>query len=110
MQNDGVYISDLEALTDVSKAVFKTMAKNGIIEIREEQMDRNPFAFKKVEKDKPKKLTEEQKKCFYGIAEDIEKSRFSKNLICGITGSRKNRNLFTTYSKSNSKSEKLQLF
>ena len=88
MQNNGVYISDLEALTDVSKAVFKTMEKNRIIEIREEQIERNPFAFKKVEHDQPKELTKEQKNCFFGIAEDIEFNQFSKNLIYGITGSR----------------------
>ena len=89
LDNDGIYISDLEILTDVSKAVFKTMEKNGIIEIVEKQIERNPFVSKKVEKDEPRKLTEEQKYCFYGISEDIEFEKYSKNLIFGITGSGK---------------------
>lgn len=93
--NDGIYISDLEILTDVSKSVFKTMEKNGLIEIVEKPIERNPFATKKVERDKPRDLTDEQKECFYGIAEDIEFNQYSKNLIFGITGSRKNGNLFT---------------
>lgn len=90
LNNDGIYISDLEILTDVSKSVFKTMEKNGIIEITQKPIERNPFATKKVERDEPRKLTEEQKKCFDGIAEDIEKNQYSKNLIFGVTGSRKN--------------------
>jgi len=90
LNNDGIYISDLEILTDVSKSIFKTMEKNGIIEIVEKQIERNPFASKNVERDKPRNLTDEQKECFYGIAEDIEFDQYSKNLIFGITGSRKN--------------------
>lgn len=106
LNNDGIYVSDLELLTDVSKAVFKTMEKNGIIEIIEKTIERNPFAMKKVERDQPRNLTEEQKNCFYGIAEDIEYNQYSKNLIFGITGSRKNRNLFAINSKSIGKAEK----
>lgn len=90
LDQDGIYISDLEILTDVSKSILKTMEKNGILEIVEKPIQRNPFARKKVEKDTPKILTEEQKYCFNGIAEDIEEGQYSKNLIFGITGSRKN--------------------
>ncbi len=90
LDQDGIYISDLEILTDVSKSILKTMEKNGILEIVEKPIQRNPFARKKVEKDTPKTLTEEQKNCFNGIAEDIEEGQYSKNLIFGITGSRKN--------------------
>lgn len=93
LDNDGTYITDLEVLTDVSKAVFKTMEKNGIIEIVEKQIERNPFSHKDIERDQPKKLTDEQSYCFNGIFEDIEFNKYSKNLIYGITGSRKNRNI-----------------
>ena len=77
-------------------SILKTMEKNGILEIIEKPIQRNPFIRKKIEPDVPKPLTEEQKNCFYGIAEDIEENQYSKNLIFGITGSRKNRNLFAT--------------
>lgn len=87
--NDGVYISDLEVLTEVNRAVFKTIEKNGYIQIKEGQIERNPFINKKVEKDYPKILTEEQKKCFEGINFFIQNNEFSKNLIYGITGSGK---------------------
>lgn len=97
LNNDGTYCQDLEILADVSKSVLKTMEKNGIIEIIEKPIERNPFATKNIERDKPRDLTKEQKKCFDGIAEDVEQEKYSKNLIFGITGSRKNRNIPATH-------------
>lgn len=94
--NDGIYSPDLEMLADVSKSILKTMEKNGILEIIEQPIERNPFIGKKVEKDEPRILTTEQKQCFASIAKDIENEQYSKNLIFGITGSRQNRNLFAT--------------
>ena len=80
-------------MADVSKAVLNTLQKNGYIEFREEQIVRNPFINKNIVKDKAKKLNEEQARCFEGIKYSIENSEYSENLIYGITGSRKNRNL-----------------
>lgn len=94
LENDGIYKADLELLADVSHAVLKTLEKNGMLEIVEKPIERNPFFHKNVEKDVPKELTEEQKNCFYGIVEDIEFGNYSKNLLFGITGSRQNGNLF----------------
>ncbi len=88
-QNDGVYVPDLEILIDVNKSVFKTLEKNGHVEIVEKQIERNPFLHKNIEKDKPKVLNDEQKKCYDEICKSIDNSRFSKNLIYGITGSGK---------------------
>ena len=87
--NDGIYISDLEAITEVSKSIFKTLEKNGYIEIVEKQIERNPFVNKKIKRDEPKNLNKEQKRCFDGIGFCIDNSEFSKNLIYGITGSGK---------------------
>ncbi len=89
IENDGVYISDLEILTDVNRSVFKTIEKNGYIEIIEKPIERNPFIHKNIEKDEPKVLNEEQEKCFTSISFCIENSEFSKHLIYGITGSGK---------------------
>lgn len=88
-KNDGIYISDLENLTDINKGIFKTIEKNGYIKIQKEQIERNPFINKNIEKDEPKKLTEEQQVCFDGINFCIQNGEFSKNLIYGITGSGK---------------------
>jgi primosomal protein N' (replication factor Y) len=93
-QNDGIYITDLEVLADVSHSVLKTLEKNGYIEIREGVIQRNPFIHKNIVRDEAKILTDEQQVCFDGIKYSIEHNSFSNNLIYGITGSRKNRNLF----------------
>lgn len=87
--NDGIYVSDLEAITEVSKSIFKTLEKNGYIEIVEKQIERNPFINKKISRDEPKKLNKEQQNCFDAISSSIENNEFSKNLIYGITGSGK---------------------
>lgn len=89
MENDGIYISDLEILTDVNRSIFKTIEKNGYIEIVEKQIERNPFVHKNIEKDKPRVLNEEQKKCYDSIMFSIDNDEFSKHLIYGITGSGK---------------------
>ncbi len=88
-ENDGIYISDLECIAEVSKAIIKTLEKNGYIEILQKQIERNPFINKKIEKDKPKVLNEEQKRCFEAINFCIQNNEYSKNLIYGITGSGK---------------------
>ena len=89
IQNDGIYVSDLEILTDVSKAILKTLEKNGYIEIIEKQIERNPFINKSIQRDDPKILTDEQKKCYDSISFCIDNNEFSKYLIYGITGSGK---------------------
>ena len=88
-QNDGLYISDLEELADVSRAVLKTMEKNQYIEIKKENIERNPFAFKQITKDEPKELNDEQKECYDTVAKDIDAGVNNNYLLFGITGSGK---------------------
>ncbi len=88
-QNDGLYISDIEEIAEVSRAILKTMEKNGYIIIKEENIDRNPLINKKIERDIPKKLNEEQQECFDIIAKDIDEGKYNNHLIFGITGSGK---------------------
>ena len=42
LDNDGIDVSDLEAITEVSKAVMKTVEKNGYIKFEYEKIERNP--------------------------------------------------------------------
>ncbi len=89
MENDGIYISDLETVLDVSASIIKTLEKNGYVKIEKKAIARNPFIHKNVERDKPKKLNDEQKKCFDSISFAIENDEYMKCLIYGITGSGK---------------------
>lgn len=100
MENDAITVSDLEIFTDTSKAIIKTLEKNGYIEIIEKQVDRNPFLNKDIAKTEKLKLTEEQQIAYNKIEEAIEDRMHSEFLIFGVTGSRKNRNLFAIYRKS----------
>ncbi len=100
INNDDIYITDLEEFTEVSKAVMKTLEKNGYIEIYEKQIERNPFVNKEVKHSNKLKLTEEQQKAYEKVEEAIDDKMNSEFLIFGVTGSRKNRNIFTVNRKS----------
>ncbi len=100
INNDDIYIKDLEEFTEVSKAVIKTLEKNGYIEIYEKQIERNPFINKEIKPSNKLKLTEEQQKAYEKIEEAIDDKMNSEFLIFGVTGSRKNRNIFATNRKS----------
>ena len=96
-ENSGIYSSDLELFLECSHSILKTLEKKGYIEFRKERIERNPFINKDIKKDSPKILTDEQQVCFDGIKYSIDHNQYSNNLIYGITGSRKDRNIFKTY-------------
>lgn len=98
-ENDGIYIVDLESLTDTTRAVTKTLEKNGYIEIIEKPIERNPFINKKVPKDSELQLNKEQQYAYDKINTDIENNEYNEFLLYGVTGSRKNRSIFTTNKK-----------
>ena len=95
IENEGITIQDLALITDTSSSIIKTLENKGIIEILEQKIERNPFIHKNIKSDKPLNLTNEQKKAY----DEISKSKFKEFLIHGVTGSRKNRSIFATYTK-----------
>lgn len=94
-ENEGIYISDLEVLADISRSIIKTLEKNGYIELKEEKIERNPFVHKDVKRDRKLKLTSEQQEAYNKISQ----SKYKEFLIYGVTGSRKDRNIFATNRK-----------
>lgn len=96
MQNEGALVSDFEMFADVSRAVLQTLVKNGYLEIVEKQIERNPFLNKKVEKTQNLPLNQEQQNAYGQVADAMEDQFFSEFLLFGVTGSRKNRSVFTT--------------
>ena len=87
--------------TDCSRAIVNTLIKNGYLEIIEQKVDRNPLdlkdaeTIKKTEKTEKLQLTEEQEDAYQKIKEKIEQNKYQSFLLYGVTGSRKDRNLFT---------------
>ena len=94
--NEGVTIPEIEMFTDASRAIVNTLIKNGYLEIIEQQVERNPFEHKVLAKDKDLKLTEEQEQAYQAIGNSMDDYFYSEFLLFGVTGSRKNRNIFTT--------------
>lgn len=94
IENGDVLVSDLEIFADTTRAVVNTLCKNGYLEIIEKQVERNPFENKKIEKTEKLKLTEEQQNAYDAICDAMDDMLFSEFLISGVTGSRKNRNLY----------------
>ena len=87
-QNDGIDISSLSMLSDSSKAVIKTLEKNGYIKIVSEKISRDPFASKNVSASLKLRLTAEQQVAFDKIEVAIDDNMNSEFLIFGVTGSR----------------------
>ncbi len=94
-ENEGIHILDLEIITETSKSIINTLKKNEYIEIIEKPIERNPFIHKNIKHDKPLQLTNEQQNAY----DLISNSTYKEFLIYGVTGSRKNRSVFTINTK-----------
>jgi len=90
-ENEGIHIQDLQILTDTTISIIKTLEKNGYVEVIEQKIERNPFINKNIKSDKSLKLTAEQQLAY----DKISNSKYKEFLIYGVTGSRKNRSIFT---------------
>lgn len=89
MENGKMPLSDLELFTEVSKNIIKTLEKNGYVEIKQEEVERNPFLNKEIVHTEKLLLTDEQKIAYDEICEVIEDGMHSKFLLFGVTGSGK---------------------
>ena len=101
--NEGCTIPEIEMFTDCSRAIVNTLIKNNYLEIVEKKIERNPLIDKKIKKSQNLKLTLEQEEAYKKVLDSIEKKEFKEYLLYGVTGSRQNRSIFTTYTKSNRK-------
>ncbi len=88
-ENEGATASEVEMFTDCSKAILKTLEKNGYIEFLEKKVERNPIENKEVERTQKLELTEEQKNAVLKIDKAIQEKRYEEFLLYGITGSGK---------------------
>ncbi len=101
LENGETNITELEMFADISKAVIKTVEKNGYIEIKEKTIERNPFIHKIMpNRTANLKFTDEQQRAYNAIETAIDDKMNSEFLIFGVTGSRKNGNIFTVNTKS----------
>ena len=87
--NEGATVPEIELFTDGSRAIVKTLEKNGYVEIVEKKIERNPLANKKIEKTKNLKLTDEQKNAYDKVVLDMIINSYEQFLLYGVTGSGK---------------------
>lgn len=102
-QNEGVTIPEIEMYTDCSRAIVNTLIKNGYLEVVEKKIERDPLKEKKIKRSNNLKLTDEQEKAYEKVKEQIKKGEYKSFLLYGVTGSRKNGNIFTINTRCNKK-------
>lgn len=86
--NEGLEISDIEKIVEVSRSTINSLIKKNIVRIEQKQVDRNPLVNKKVNSNKKLKLNDEQSKVYSKIEKSMDEKCFEEFLIYGITGSR----------------------
>ena len=87
--NEGATVPEIEMFTSGTRAIVKTLEKNGYIEIVEKKVERNPLENKNLEKTENLKLTQEQQNTFDQITNKMEIKQYEEFLIHGVTGSGK---------------------
>ena len=87
--NNGVTIPEIEMFTGGTRAIVKTLEKNGYVEIIEKKVERNPLINKEMKKTTNLQLTEEQEKAYKKVKEKIELNQYEQFLLYGVTGSGK---------------------
>ena len=88
-ENEGATSNEVEMFTDCSKAILKTLEKNGYIEFIEKKIERDPLQNKEITKTEKLKLTEEQENAFNKINKTIQENKYEEFLLYGVTGSGK---------------------
>lgn len=89
IENDKTMQPELIEKTETSRAIIKTLEKNGLLKIQEEKVIRNPLKNKNIKQTNKLKFTEEQEEAYTKVSNAIEKQEYKKYLLYGVTGSGK---------------------
>lgn len=89
IENDKTMQPELIEKTETSRAIIKTLEKNGLLKLQEEKVIRNPLKNKNIKQTNKLKFTEEQEEVYTKVSNAIEKQEYKKYLLYGVTGSGK---------------------
>lgn len=89
IENDKIMQPELIEKTETSRAIIKTLEKNGLLKLQEEKVIRNPLKNKNIKQTNKLKFTEEQEEAYIKVSNTIEKQEYKKYLLYGVTGSGK---------------------
>lgn len=88
-ENKSMLLSDVYLLTGTNRKTVDALKDEGLIELEETEIIRNPFLNRGYTPDENKPLTKEQQKVFGELKEQIEKNEHKVFLLHGVTGSGK---------------------
>ncbi len=89
IENEKIIQPELIERTETSRAIIKTLEKNGLLKLQEEKVIRNPLKNKNIKQTSKLKFTEEQEIAYTKVANTIEKNIYKEYLLYGVTGSGK---------------------
>lgn len=89
IENEKIMQPELIERTETSRAIIKTLEKNGLLKLQEEKVIRNPLKNKNIKQTNKLKFTEEQEIAYTKVANTIEKKEYKKYLLYGVTSSGK---------------------
>ena len=75
--------------TETSRAIIKTLEKNGIIKLQEEKVIRNPLENKDIKQTNKLKFTEEQEEAYTKVSNAIEKQKSYRYCKTKVMSSKK---------------------
>ncbi len=85
----GALLEDLRPICGEPKAVLRSLAKKGLVEIEEVEVNPDPFFRTSIERDEPPKPTEAQRLAIDAICEAAQSEAGDAFLLHGVTGSGK---------------------
>jgi primosomal protein N' (replication factor Y) len=89
LDNEFVSVSDIQRFAGVSPSVLDTLSKNGYIEYRSAEVNRDPLKDKHYERTEPLNPTIEQAEALMLLKRHLDSKSFKESLIHGVTGSGK---------------------
>lgn len=87
--NERTQVTEIIEKTDTSRAIIKTLEKNGLISLYKGQIQRNPLTNKNIVKTNNLKFTEEQENAYIKVLNSINNDEYKEFLLYGVTGSGK---------------------
>ena len=89
MSNESAQVTEIIEKTDTSRAIIKTLEKNGLVSLYKDQIQRNPLTNKNIVKTNNLKFTEEQENAYKKVLNSINNEEYKEFLLYGVTGSGK---------------------
>ena len=89
LENGSSTIPNIEEKIDCSRAIVKTLIKNGYLDVGEMQIKRDPLKEKEIKQTDFLKLTDEQENVYNKVKYSMQNNQYKRFLLYGVTGSGK---------------------